>query len=113
LELHYLALFMGIAIAAAGQLLLKTGSVRSGADVGVAQFIDPFTVLGLAAYGLAALLYIVAIKKIPISLAYPTAALSYAVVAVAAHFLWHEKFGLPQIAGIVLIWGGILLLYRV
>ena len=114
LEFHYLALFIGIAIAAAGQLLLKAGSVRTGADVGgVAQFIDPYTLIGLVAYGIAALLYIVAIKRIPISLAYPTAALSYAVVAVAAHFVWHERFGMPQVGGIVLIWCGILLLYRV
>jgi len=107
---YYAALLGGIAIGASGQLLLKTGAVRAGSAA--AQFFDIFTLLGLGAYGAAATLYIVAIRKIPLSLAYPTVALSYAVVAIAAHFLWGERIGWGRVAGMILIWSGILLLHR-
>jgi len=36
-------------------------------------------------------------------------AASYAVVAVRAHILWNEPLGWPQMAGIVMIGGGVLL----
>ena len=107
---YYVMLIVGIAIASGGQLFLKTGAMRSAS--GLMQFIDLYTLLGLACYGLSAVLYIVVIKKIPLSRAYPTVALSYAVVAIAAHFLWHERIGFSQLAGIAFIWGGILLIYR-
>lgn len=107
---YYAALFIGIAIGTAGQVLLKVGSART-ADV-LAQFLDVFTLLGLAAYGGAAILYIIAIKKIPISLAYPTVSASYIVVAIIAHYVWREPLGLAQLAGIALIAGGILVLHQ-
>ncbi|HXP30752.1 MAG TPA: EamA family transporter [Stellaceae bacterium] len=107
---YYVMLIVGIAIAAGGQLFLKTGAMRSA--TGLMQFLDAYTILGLVCYGVSAVLYIIVLKKIPLSRAYPTVALSYAVVAIAAHFLWHERIGFSQIAGIAFIWGGILLIYR-
>jgi len=107
---YYLALFAGIVFGVAGQVLLKIGSART-ADI-VAQFLDLFTLLGLGAYGAGAVFYIVAIKKIPISLAFPTVSVSYIVVALIAHYAWREPLGLPQLAGIALIGGGILLLHQ-
>lgn len=108
---YYAALFAAIAVGTGGQVLLKVGSARTS-DV-AAQLFDVFTLLGLAAYGAGAILYIVAIKRIPVSLAYPTVSLSYIVVAVVAHYAWGEALGLPQFAGIALIAGGILLLHHV
>jgi small multidrug resistance pump len=107
---YYAALGVGILVGAAGQILLKTGAMRTGEAA--AQILDPFTLLGLGAYACAALFYIVAIRRLPLSLAYPTVSLGYAIVAIAAHFLWGERIGAGQVAGIVLIWCGILLLHR-
>ena len=39
-------------------------------------------------------------------------AASYAVVAVLAHILWNEPLGWPQLAGIVLIGSGVLLIHQ-
>jgi small multidrug resistance pump len=108
---YYAALGVSILAGVAGQVLLKTGSARTSDVMG--QFVDPFTILGLAAYGVGAFFYIAAIKKIPISLAFPSVALSYVLVAFIAHYAWGEPLGLPQIGGIVLITGGILLLHQV
>ena len=60
----------------------------------------------------AALCYMVALKRIPVSVAFPSVAASYAVVAVLAHLLWNEPFGWPQLAGLVLIGTGILLIHQ-
>jgi drug/metabolite transporter (DMT)-like permease len=108
---YYGALLAGIVLGVMGQILLKAGAERSTGGV-VGQFLDPFTVVGFGVYALAAIFYIVAIKKIPISLAFPSVSVSYIVVAVAAHYLWNEPLGLAQIGGIALIAGGILLLHQ-
>jgi small multidrug resistance pump len=106
----YAALFASILLGVGGQILLKTGADRSADTIG--QFFDAFTIIGLFVYALAAMFYILAIKKIPVSLAYPSVSLSYVAVAVAAHYLWDEPLGLPQLTGIALIAGGIFFLHR-
>ena len=68
------------------------------------------TLAGLALYGSAAFLYMVALRKIPISVAFPTVSLSYAIVAVVGHYLFCEPFGMKQIGGIALIVGGVVLI---
>lgn len=108
---YYAALGAAIACGVGGQVLLKTGSARTADLIG--QFLDPFTLLGLGAYGLAAILYIIAIKKIPISLAFPSVSFSYAAVALIAHYAWGEALGPAQLAGIALIALGIVLLHQV
>ena len=107
---YYAALAAGIAFGVVGQIVLKSGA-EAAATV-TAQFLHPLTIMGLAIYGLAAVFYVIAIKRIPVSLAYPSVAASYVIVGVAAHFLWNEPFGLPQFGGVALIAGGIILLHQ-
>ena len=107
---YYAALLAGILFGIMGQILLKTGAERTAGVV--AQFLDPFTILGFATYTIAAIFYIIAIKKIPLSLAFPSVSASYVIVAVIGHRLWGEPLGFPQLAGIALIAGGILLLHQ-
>jgi drug/metabolite transporter (DMT)-like permease len=107
--LSYACLFAGIVVGVIGQILLKTGAVRSADTVN--QFLNPFTVGGLVVYGFGALFYIVAIKRIPVSIAFPSVSLSYIAVAVCAHYMWNEPLGWAQVGGIVLIGGGVLLLH--
>lgn len=108
--LYYASLVAAILFGIAGQVTLKSGAMRSPTIA--AQFFDPLTIIGFAIYVLAALLYIVALKEIPVSVAFPSVAASYAVVAVLGHLLWNEPFGWPQVGGLVLIGGGILLLHQ-
>jgi small multidrug resistance pump len=108
--IYYASLVGAILFGVAGQLALKSGAV--GSPSLAAQFVNPLTILGLAVYALAALCYIVALKKIAVSVAFPSVAASYIVVAVSAHFLWNEPFGWPQIGGLVLIGSGILLIHQ-
>ena len=105
--IYYVALGIGILAGIGGQLLLKAGA---DAPDFVSQVLRPSTLCGLALYGSAAFLYIVALRKIPVSVAFPSVSLSYAIVAVLGHFLFGEPFGIKQIGGIALILSGVLLI---
>ena len=105
--IYYVALGICILAGIGGQMLLKAGA---DAPDFVSQLIRPSTLVGLVLYGSAAFLYIVALRKIPVSVAFPSASLSYAIVAVLAHFLFGEMFGIKQIGGIALIMDGVVLI---
>jgi multidrug transporter EmrE-like cation transporter len=110
---HWLALLAAIATGVAGQLLLKLGAgpVSGSATAGMAQqLLRPATMVGLLCYGLAALFYIVALRKIPVSVALPSAALQYIVVAAIGWLAFREPFGWLQAAGLGLILAGVSLL---
>ncbi len=105
--IYYVALGIGIVAGIGGQMLLKAGA---DAPDFISQLMRPSTICGLALYGSAAFLYIVGLRKIPVSVAFPSVSLSYALVAVLGHFLFGEPFGLKQIGGIALIMAGVLLI---
>jgi small multidrug resistance pump len=110
MSIYYTSLVAAILLGIAGQIALK--SAAEGSATVIAQFLNPLTMIGLAVYIVAALCYILALKKIPVSIAFPSVAASYAVVAVLAHVLWNEPLGWPQLAGIVLIGSGVLLIHQ-
>jgi small multidrug resistance pump len=93
-----------------GQLLLKAGSV--GATDTLSQLARWPTLLGLAFYAASAMLYLIALRKIPVSIAFPSVAASYAIIAALGWLVWHEPMGWPQVAGIALICAGVVLLYQ-
>ncbi|HKU98244.1 MAG TPA: SMR family transporter [Vineibacter sp.] len=102
--LSYAALAVGIVTGIGGQILLKAGA---DSDTILQQLLRPQTIVGLMLYGIAAFLYIVALRKIPLSVAFPSVSLSYAIVAVLGYLLFNEPFGLLKIAGLVLIVSGV------
>jgi small multidrug resistance pump len=108
---YYLALAAAIAGGIGGQLLLKAGSV--GAQSTVAQFMRAPTLIGLGFYAVSAVLYVIALRRIPVSLAFPSVSISYAVIALLGYLLWSEPVGWSQVTGIVLICTGVILLYQV
>ena len=110
MAIYYVSLVGAILFGIAGQVALKSGAEGSASIS--AQFLNPLTLLGLAVYALAAVCYVVALKKIAVSVAFPSVAASYAIVAVIAHLLWNEPFGWPQVGGLVLIGSGIVLIHQ-
>ncbi|HTZ36538.1 MAG TPA: EamA family transporter [Stellaceae bacterium] len=109
-SLAYISLAAAVLLGIAGQIVLKSGAV--GAPSLIAQFLNPLTIAGLAIYCLAAIAYISSLNRLPVSVAFPSVAASYVIVAILAHYLWNEPLGWPQFAGIVLIAGGIFLIHQ-
>jgi small multidrug resistance pump len=108
---YYTALAISILLGVAAQLMLKIAAERAG-EAWLPQFLSAYTIGGLIVYGVAFFLYVVAIRRIPLSLAFPMVALSYVMVAVAAHYMWGELFGWPQLIGMALIGAGIIALHQ-
>ena len=108
--LSYVCLGAAILLGIGGQIALK--SAADGSVSLITQVANPLTVVGFAIYIFSALCYIVALKEIPVSVAFPSVSASYGLVAVLAHVLWNEPLGLPQIAGLALIGSGVVLIHQ-
>ncbi|MBI0434212.1 EamA family transporter [Roseomonas sp. KE0001] len=106
--LHWLVLAAAIGTSLVGQVLLKAGTLGGGAFL--AQLFRWQTIIGLGFYGGAAMLYIVALRKLPMSVALPCTAASYVLVALIGHFAFGETLGAQKIAAIGLISLGVALL---
>jgi small multidrug resistance pump len=107
MTLYWSVLGAAIATSMAGQTLLKAGA---GASSFFAQLLDMRTLVGLILYGGAALLYIVALRRIPMSVALPFTAVSYIAAAFIGHFGFGEPIGLLRISAIGLICCGVVVL---
>jgi multidrug transporter EmrE-like cation transporter len=106
--IYWLALVAAILTSLGGQVLLKAGAIGEGGFL--TQVFRPSTMIGLIAYGGAAFLYIIALRRIPMSVALPCTAASYVAVAVIGHFMFGEHLSTQKIAAIGLICGGVLIL---
>ncbi|WP_114376448.1 EamA family transporter [Elioraea thermophila] len=106
--MHWTFLAGALIVGTAGQLLLKMGAVGPGGFL--EQLFRPATLGGLVCYGLAAMLYIVALRGIPVSIAFPAAASQYVIVGLFAWLVLHEPWTLQQAAGLGLIVLGVALL---
>jgi multidrug transporter EmrE-like cation transporter len=105
---YWLALAAAIMTSLVGQVLLKNGAGGPGGFI--SQLFRPSTMIGLVCYGGAALLYIVALRRIPMSVALPCTAASYIAIALIGHFVFGESLGVQKMLAIGLIGAGVLLL---
>jgi small multidrug resistance pump len=105
---YWLALAAAISVSLFGQVLLKAGAGGEGGFL--QQLFRPATMVGLVCYGGASLLYIVALRRIPMSVALPCTAASYVVIALVGHFAFGEALGPQKVMAILLISAGVLVL---
>ena len=108
MNVYWLALGAAISVSLFGQVLLKAGADGEGGFL--AQLFRPATMVGLVCYGGAALLYIVALRRIPMSVALPCTAASYVAIALIGHFAFGEALGPQKVAAIALISVGVVVL---
>jgi small multidrug resistance pump len=108
MAVYYASLTAAILLGVGGQIALKSAADTSTGIAG--QFLRPMTMIGFTIYVFAAVCYVVALKKIPVSIAFPSVSASYGIVAVVAHLLWNEPLDWPQVTGLVLIGSGVVLI---
>ncbi|HUK02630.1 MAG TPA: SMR family transporter [Steroidobacteraceae bacterium] len=119
----WVLLLGGVGLNAAAQLLLKAATRVSGeliADGGsiawpaTAQLLKaPPLWLGLSCYGVSVLLWLGALSRVPVSIAYPMLSIGYIVNAFAAAALFGEALSAGKLVGIALIVAGVVVLTRV
>jgi multidrug transporter EmrE-like cation transporter len=91
----------------AGQALLKAGAAAGDFR---AQVFDLRSLAGLGAYGVAALFYMLALRRLPMSVALPLTATTYVGAVVIGCLAFGERLNPAQTAGIAAIGFGVLLL---
>lgn len=111
----------GVLLNAAAQLLLKAGTrvlgvidVRAGALVNSVwdAATQPYIVGGLACYVLSVAIWIAALSRVEVSVAYPMLSLGYVVNALAAWALFGEALTPAKVVGILVILAGVVILAR-
>jgi multidrug transporter EmrE-like cation transporter len=107
MSLYWMVLAAAIVTSMAGQTLLKAGAA---APDFIAQLFDPRTLFGLVLYGGAALLYIIALRRIPMSVALPCTAVSYVAAALIGHYGFAEPMGAMHVGAIAMICAGVVVL---
>ena len=111
----------GVLLNAAAQLLLKAGTHAFGIisptwatalPLAKAIALNPHFLLGFGCYGVSVLIWIMALSRVPVSLAYPMLSIGYVVNALAAGWLFGEALTRSHWLGIGLILSGVYLLAR-
>ena len=119
--LTFSLLMTGVALNAAAQLLLKAGTNRVGefafaldnvVPIGTRLAANPFILGGLACYVVSVVVWIMALSRVPVSVAYPMLSVGYIVNAVAAWLLFGESLTAQKLAGIAFIVVGVFLVAR-
>jgi len=111
----------GVLLNAAAQLLLKAGTNRIGefafsfdnlVPIGGKVAQSPFIWGGLACYGVSVVVWILALSRVPVSVAYPMLSIGYIVNAFAAWMLFGESLAMQKLVGIGFIVVGVYLVAR-
>jgi len=111
MTISWIFLWSSILISVGGQTLLKAGALgRSPSADFIGQVLDLRTAAGLTLYIAASFLYIVALRRIPLSVALPCTAASYIAAVLIGHFLYDEVITPTHVAAIVIIGFGVAML---
>jgi multidrug transporter EmrE-like cation transporter len=111
----------GVLLNAAAQLLLKAGTntlgvitptVANALPLAGSIAANPHFLGGFACYGISVLVWILALSRVPVSIAYPMLSIGYVVNALAAGYLFGEALSSGRWLGIGFIIVGVVLLAR-
>jgi multidrug transporter EmrE-like cation transporter len=111
----------GVLLNAAAQLLLKAGTNHVGAfaftadnilPIGLRLAGEPFVLGGLGCYVVSVLIWIMALSRVEVSIAYPMLSIGYVVNAAAAWYLFGEAVTAQRMVGIATIIVGVFLVAR-
>ena len=103
-------ILVGVLLNAAAQLLLKAGT--NAMPLGPRLAIEPHILGGLACYVVSVVVWVIALSRVPVSIAYPMLSIGYVVNAVAAYYLLGESVTPMRLAGIGIIILGVFVVAR-
>ena len=119
--LSFTLVMCGVLLNAVAQLLLKAGTNAVGAfdfsaanvlPVGWKLATQPFIVAGLACYVISVVVWIMALSRVEVSIAYPMLSVGYVLNAAAAWYLFGESVTPTRMIGIGIIILGVFIVAR-
>ncbi len=111
----------GVLLNAVAQLLLKAGAgsladvelrIGNAAAIAARLVLNPPIIAGLFCYAVSVVVWILALARVEVSVAYPMLSVGYVVNALAAWWLFGENLSAARIAGIGIILVGVWLVAR-
>ena len=119
--LSFALVLFGVLLNAAAQLLLKAGTNAIGhfefsaanvLPIGWKVATQPYIVGGLSCYVVSVAIWILALSRVEVSIAYPMLSIGYVVNAAAAYLLFGEAVGVQRLVGIGIIVLGVYVVAR-
>ena len=119
--LSFSLVMVGVLLNAAAQLLLKSGTNAVGAfefstqnvvPVGWKIATQPYILAGIGCYVISVVVWILALSRAEVSVAYPMLSIGYVVNAAAAWYLFGEAVTPVRFAGIGIIVIGVFIVAR-
>lgn len=99
-------------ILVSGQFLWKIGMTNRSVSfdsIGAIfrVMISPYILSGLFLYGIATVLWLFILTKVPLSVAYPIQSIAYILAVFGAYFFFQEEITLWKVIGVFLIMAGV------
>ena len=108
--LSFFYVSVAVVLGTAAQIFLKAGT--NATPVGLSLALDPRILAGVACYAVSLVVWILALSKTPVSIAYPMVSLGFALNAALAWWLLGEAVTPMRMAGIGIIIVGVVLVAR-
>jgi multidrug transporter EmrE-like cation transporter len=119
--LSFALILTGVLLNAAAQLLLKAGTNAVGhfafhagnvIPVGMKLAFEPHILGGMLCYVVSLIVWIMALSRVQVSVAYPMLSIGYVVNAVVAYYWLGESVSVMRLAGIGVIVLGVFIVAR-
>ena len=120
-SLTFALILAGVLLNAAAQLLLKAGTNAIGhfafrldnlLPIGLKLALEPHILGGLGCYVISVAIWIMALSRVPVSVAYPMLSIGYVVNAFIAYLWFGEALSAQKLLGIGFIVIGVWLVAR-
>lgn len=114
-------IFTGVMLNAAAQILMKAGtnaighfefSIENVLPIGWKLVTEWHIVTALFCYGISVIVWILALSRVPVSIAFPMLSMAYVVNAIAAWYLLGEAFNPTKLVGMGVIIFGVIIISR-
>ncbi|QMS89119.1 EamA family transporter [Nostoc edaphicum CCNP1411] len=104
----YTILFISILFSISGQLLMKHTMSHPNEGLLTWEFIQKLA-LAITVYCLGVVNWILALRTVKLSIAYPLTSLNYVGILFGSYYFFNEEITLTRIAGVITIFMGVLL----
>ena len=114
-------IFTGVMLNAAAQILMKSGtntighfefSVANILPIGLKLATEWHILVALCCYALSVVIWILALSRVPVSIAFPMLSMAYVVNALAAYYLLGEPFSSTKLVSMGVIILGVIIISR-
>jgi multidrug transporter EmrE-like cation transporter len=120
-QTSFLLVFSGVLLNVLGQLALKA-SVQATGEIGLSTNAlwsaglqiagQPWLWFGLLCYGVSVIVWLLALSRVAVSIAYPMLSLGYVINALVAWLWFGESMSMMKWLGIMIILCGVVVLTR-